>query len=143
MLGLMACVHPVPIPATGDLSPVAFMAGAWVNGESEEWWSAPQGGTMLGHARMMQEGRTWFFEHLLLVVTERGIVYRAQPLGAPAVEFALVESASGRAVFANPRHDFPRRITYQRGEDGTLTATVDDGRGGRSESWVYRRAPAE
>ena len=40
--------------------------------------------------------------------------YLASPQGSPATAFELVESSAQKAVFANPKHDFPQRILYWR-----------------------------
>jgi hypothetical protein len=61
----------------------------------------------------------------------------ASPQGrAPATPFRLVEIGPGRAVFANPEHDFPRRIEYLRDGDG-MTVRVS-GAGGDGDSAAER-----
>ncbi len=44
------------------------------------------------------------------------------------------------AVFENPDHDFPQRIRYALAEDGTLSATISDHAGTKSETFRFRRA---
>ena len=39
----------------------------------------------------------------------------------------LSSFGDGEVVFANPEHDFPKRISYHRLEGGGLSAVVDDG----------------
>ena len=43
------------------------------------------------------------------------------------VPFRLVECGDGHLVFANPEHDFPRRLDYERQADGRLRVRVSDG----------------
>ncbi len=43
------------------------------------------------------------------------------------IPFRLVECGDGRLVFANPAHDFPRRLDYERQADGRLQVRVSDG----------------
>lgn len=43
------------------------------------------------------------------------------------IPFRLVECGDGRLVFANPGHDFPRRLDYERQRDGRLQVRVSDG----------------
>ena len=43
------------------------------------------------------------------------------------IPFRLVECGDDRLVFANPAHDFPRRLDYQRQPDGRLQVRVSDG----------------
>lgn len=56
-------------PAT--LAAISWLAGRWVGeglgGESEEIWSPPAGGAMMGTYRLLREGRPVFYEFLLLV----------------------------------------------------------------------------
>jgi hypothetical protein len=60
-------------PAT--LEAVAWLAGHWVGeglgGVSEEIWSPPAGGAMMGAYRMLKDGRPVFYE-FLLIVEEKG-----------------------------------------------------------------------
>jgi ketosteroid isomerase-like protein len=43
------------------------------------------------------------------------------------IPFRLVECGDDRLVFANPAHDFPRRLDYARKPDGRLQVRVSDG----------------
>ena len=43
------------------------------------------------------------------------------------VPFRLIECGEGRLVFANPAHDFPRRLDYERRPDRRLHVRVSDG----------------
>jgi hypothetical protein len=65
--------------------------------------------------------------HEFLQIRERddGIFYIAQPNGGTAVLFKLVKINDNEAVFENPQHDFPQRITYQRMIDGSLLAAIE------------------
>ena len=54
--------------------------------------------------------RRWY---LRIVERDGGLVYIAQPGGNPPTEFVLTELDKKRAVFVNPRHDFPQRIIYE------------------------------
>lgn len=136
-------------PATRpqDLAQLAWITGSWVMEKGdlrvEEHWTEPRAGTMFGVGRTMKGDRTVFFEFLRIESTPDGIVYFASPRGrAPATPFKAVEIADGKAVFENPDHDFPNRVTYWRAADGSLAARVDGKRNGRdaSESWLFRPA---
>lgn len=58
----------------------AWLTGRWVGtglgGELEEVWSAPAGGQMVGHFRMLRDGKPAFYEFLLLDVAEGGLRMR-------------------------------------------------------------------
>jgi hypothetical protein len=125
-------------PAIEDL---AWMAGHWradLDGVAmEELWLPPSGGTMLGVHRDVKGART-SFEFIRIATTPEGIVYFAQPGGQPPTPFKLVESTQARAVFANPQHDFPKRIVYWL-EEQKLCARVE-GDGGEGEQWCWASA---
>jgi hypothetical protein len=53
----------------------------------------------------------------------------------------MVEIGDRRAVFANPEHDFPDRITYWLKDDRTLCARAEGGEPGQRQSkeWCWSR----
>jgi hypothetical protein len=72
------------------------------------------------------------------------LVYAAQPGGAAKTEFVMTEcgpSESGgrRAVFDNPRHDYPKRIVYELSADGNLSATIGYMQGGAPRRYEWKR----
>lgn len=120
-------------PAVNDL---AWMSGHWAEGDVEELWLAPKGDLMLGMSRTVRANGRTAFEFIRIAKTADGIAYIAQPGGRPPTSFNLVESKPGRVVFANPEHDFPKRIVYElRGEK--LCTRTDDGTDG--EEWCWSR----
>jgi uncharacterized protein DUF6265 len=131
-------------PAT-DVAALEWMAGRWegtTDGVAmEEHWLPARGGAMLGVHRDVAGGRMVSFEFLRIESDAQGIVYLASPKGRPATPFRLVESGKARAVFANPQHDFPERILYWLGEDGSLHARIEGNQGGKpaSEEWAWKR----
>jgi hypothetical protein len=127
-----------------SVADLAWMAGHW-SGEAagtrtEELWTAPDGGLLLGlHRDVTASGRT-FFEFLRIEESDSGLVYVAQPLGRPPVRFPLLRSGDSEVVFENPGHDFPQRIVYSR-EGDALRARVEGTIDGteRVESWEWVR----
>lgn len=141
---------PLPTPAKAAIADVAWISGAWVgmrpSGASiEERWSPPLGGAMLAVSRTVNAGgRMVGFEYLRIVEREGGLVYVAQPGGAPKTEFVLTEfgptEAGGkRAVFDNPRHDYPKRIVYELSAEGKLTASIGNMKGGTPRRYEFSR----
>lgn len=55
----------------------AWLAGRWtgtgLGGQLEEVWSAPAGGQMVGHFRLLRDGKPVFYEFMLLDVAEGGL----------------------------------------------------------------------
>jgi hypothetical protein len=74
------------------------------------------------------------FECLRIEARQNGIFYVAQPNGRPPTSFRLTMIDDSTAVFENPDHDFPKRITYARSGADALTAKVDGGDGGDPSS---------
>ena len=69
------------------------------------------------------------FEFLRIVERDGGLVYIAQPGGRSATEFVLTELDTQRAVFVNPRHDYPQRIIYELSDAGTLSTSIGFAKG--------------
>lgn len=147
LLSLLLGINGWRVNAAADLSALAWMAGNWTGVqegvEMEELWLAPKGSTMIAVHRDVNKGRTVSFEFLRIEATPEGTTYWASPKGRPAVPFRLVESQDKRVVFENAEHDFPRRILYWLGADGSLHAKIEGTRGGQpaAEEWTWRRTP--
>jgi len=115
------------VPSDG-ISVLSWMAGDWQTGgpvQSEEHWTEPAGGTMIGMSRTLSGDKTVFFEFLRIETRADGIYYVAQPKGRPGTDFKAIEVSDRHVVFSNPQHDFPKRITYRRNSDGGITARVE------------------
>lgn len=118
-----------------------WLAGAWSNADGESWteefWTHPRGGMMIGASR---EGRgealrTW--ESIRILRKSDGtLAYVPMPNGGAPVEFALVRQDARSIEFANPAHDFPQRIRYWRDGD-TLNAEIALIDGSRAIQWSY------
>ena len=135
----------MPAPAKAAIGDLAWLAGAWVGSRStgssiEERWSPPLGGAMLAVSRTVNtSGKMVAFEFLRIVERDGGLVYSAQPGGAKATEFVLSELGKSRAVFDNPRHDYPKRIVYELSAEGRLTATIGQLKGGTPRGFEFKR----
>ena len=136
---------PMPAPATATIADLGWLSGAWVGTRSsgssiEERWSPPLGGAMLAVARTVNTSdKMVAFEYLRIVEREDGLVYVAQPAGKTATEFVLTEFTATRAVFDNPRHDYPKRIVYELSAEGGLSATTGYMKGGTPRRIEFRR----
>jgi len=136
---------PMPTPAKATITDLAWLAHAWVGTRSsgssiEERWSPPLGGAMLATSRTVNaNGKMVAFEYLRIVERDAGLVYIAQPAGRTPTEFILTELTPTRAVFDNPRHDYPKRIVYELTPEGALTASIGFIKGGTPRSFEYKR----
>lgn len=141
VLALLLMGQAAPPPRVDDL---AWMSGRWESNADGRWteesWSAPRGGVMLGFSRSGRGETMREFEFLRLQASDDGVpVYLAQPGGrAPATAFRLTARDATSATFENPRHDFPQRIVYRR--DGeVLIATISRIDGSNAMSWRFQR----
>ncbi len=133
----------LPTPAKAKVADVAWIHAAWVGSRgkasTEERWGPPLGGAMLGVSRTVAGGKMVAFEYLRIVERDGGLVYIAQPSGNPPTEFVLTKLEKGRAVFVNPRHNYPQRIEYALSKDGALTASIGFAKGGRPQKFEFKR----
>ena len=115
-------------PTFRNVDDLSWMAGCWINttpsGTVTEFWLPPAGGTMIGVSRTIAKGKTVEYEFLLLRTSAAGLEYVARPSGQAEAAFRPTRIANGEAVFENPAHDFPTRISY-RLVDGGMVATID------------------
>jgi hypothetical protein len=130
-------------PAGPDSAAPGWLAGRWAVEKEGRWteesWSEPRGGVMLGTGLSGRGGEARSYEFMRIAPGPDGeLSFWGSPEGAPPVAFRLVSQSSRAVVFENPQHDFPTRIAYRR-EGDVLIATVS-GPGGKGEqSWRYRR----
>lgn len=134
----------MPAPAKAAIGDLTWLAGAWVGTRSsgasiEERWSPPLGGAMLAVSRTVNSsGKMVTFEYLRVVERDGGLIYIAQPGGKTPTEFVLTELSPTRAVFDNPRHDYPKRIVYELSGEGGLTATIGYTKGGTPRRFEFK-----
>ena len=122
---------------------LGWLAGQWTSETGERWteesWTAPRGGVMLGHSRSGRGDLLREFEFLRIAAgPDGGLAYLAQPQGRAPVAFRMVRHDGASATFENAAHDYPQRIAYVRTGD-TLTATISAIDGSKARSWTYRR----
>lgn len=136
---------PLPTPAKAKITDLSWLTGAWVGSRSsgssvEERWTPARGGAMLAVSRTVNPSdKMVAFEYLRIVERDGGLVYVAQPGGAKPTEFTLTELTKTRAVFDNPRHDYPKRIVYELTAEGALNATIGYEKGGTPRRFEFVR----
>ena len=135
----MPAVHAAP--AASELS---WLAGDWRqcrDGEVvEERWLGPRGDILLGASLSTSGDGKASWEHLRIARDGDAWVYWASPQGRTPVPFRLVESAAGRAVFANPERAFPNRISYWR-DGADLLARIEGTVQERAVAHEWRYSP--
>jgi hypothetical protein len=130
--------------STADIASLSWLAGNWVeSGKARtvrERWSGPYGGVLLGIGVTTQGDTARSYEFFRVAKTPTGISLFASPNAAPPTEFKAVEICTGKVVFENKAHDFPQRVIYTKGPNGTLNARVEGLLKGKleGEDWQYR-----
>lgn len=131
-----AAAAAIPMPA--------FLAGCWEEQRAEqswteECWTDPRGGLMIGSGRDGKGDRVAHWEWMRI---ERGAdgtpTFYGSPKGAPAVGFKATEADGKSITFINASHDYPQRVRYVVTEGG-LDAEISLADGGKPHSWSYRR----
>jgi len=129
-------------PESPVLADLAWISGHWIGRSGdvvmEEFWTAPDGGVMVGlHRDVFPDGSS-FFEFLRIAISERGPTYIASPRGTGTTEFVLEGLDRQTVVFENLEHDFPQRIIYQR-EGDRLIARIEGEVNGTLEAreWAW------
>ena len=132
-----------PLPGQPDLD---WLAGYWLacdaRMEVAETWTTRRGGVMLGMSVTFGT-QAFGWEQVRIETTDDGSTmhYVARPRGAAAdTAFRLARAGPNEAVFENPAHDYPQRISYRR-EGEVLIARTEDMAGGNGQDFRYRAAP--
>lgn len=133
------------------LADVAWLAGRWtgpaLGGTSEEIWSAPNGGAMMGMYRLVKDGKTVFYELCTLVEEKGSLMLRLKHFNpdltgweekAVSVEFPLVAVEPGAVHFEG-------MSMHPQGERLTIYLVIGKKGGGsvREETFGYTRAPLQ
>lgn len=143
ILAMAAAVVLAAASPAAKVEDLGWLAGQWVREEGARWteesWTAPRGGVMLGHSRSGRGDGLREFEFLRVQAGADGVpAYIAQPGGRAPVAFALVRRDGTSATFENAAHDYPQRIHYARTGD-MLTATISLIDGSKPMRWAFRR----
>jgi len=134
----------------GDARPVAlpdWMAGCWEHRSQDRWteecWTVPRGGIMLGNGRSGTGGvlDSWEVMQIELVETDDPVIdpltFYGAPKGQNRTAFSWDRSSKAPGItFVNAGHDYPQRIRYWRdGKD--LMAEVSLAGGSKAQRWRY------
>jgi hypothetical protein len=120
-----------------DMEKLSWIVDRWVssNGESTsyEHWEKVSETMFTGSSETVKNGDTLFSEKLKIEFTDGNIYYVADVKHNPEpVKFKLISFSESEAVFENPEHDFPQKITYKHVE-GNLHASIEGP--GKNNTW--------
>lgn len=120
-----------------------WLSGCWQEEKGPNWteecWSGPRAGIMLGGGRNGRGEQLHTWEMMQIERAPDGTVtLYAQPRGAPRVAFPMTAAGEREITFLNIRHDYPQRIRYWRvGMD--LNAEISLADGSKATRWHYKR----
>jgi len=133
-------------PVSPPLSAISFMSGCWTGPSPdgatiEEHYSAASENIVIGMTRYVRDGRVVDFEFTTMERTDSTFVMTPHPKGVKSDAFPLKAVSDGRATWENLGHDFPQRIIYRRGSDGSLIARIEGTTPGgeRHVEWIMHR----
>jgi hypothetical protein len=129
-------------PGQPDLD---WIAGYWLQCEEgrevAEYWTTRRGGVLMGLSVTI--GRQAFGYEQMRIESSDDLAtmqFVARPRGAQSeTPFRMSRAGPREAVFDNPAHDYPRRISYRREGDVLIARTEGEG-GADAREWRYRRA---
>lgn len=112
-----------------DMQKILWIVDSWVSAEGEsrsyEEWKVVNENLYEGSSKTIKNSEVIFSEQLIIENLPDGIFYVADVAHNTApVNFKLITVNDSMAVFENPMHDFPKKITYQL-EDGNLHAFIE------------------
>jgi hypothetical protein len=113
-------------PQKATVADMAWLAGSWsgtgLGGRTEEVWSAPDGGTMVGHFRLVRDDKAVFYEIMTLLETPDGFAMRLKHVNPDMtgweekdkyVEFRYVRTVGNLVQFSG--------LTFRRDSDNEIT----------------------
>ncbi|WP_145204250.1 DUF6265 family protein [Sphingobium sp. B2] len=118
-----------------------WLTGEWLQVRDDRWteevWTLPRGGVMIGVGRTGRGGVLRSWEVMRIVRAADGsLAFHGAPEGGAATIFPAIAEGVRDISFANPDHDYPQRIRYW--PEGRLlmaeTAKMD---GSQTQSWTY------
>ncbi len=108
-----------------------FLIGTWKIEADErfEHWDKMNNEQLKGVSYKLNQGRVIIEEYSEILKSTKGVVYKASPIeqnNGKTIEFKQTRSDS-LVVFENPKHDFPKKITYKLVNAKQLEVSISDG----------------
>jgi hypothetical protein len=136
-------------PGVPDVNALGWMTGCWEQSEGDRWteecWTRPRGGLMLGSSRAGRGDRISEWESLRIQGDEANgdgpvvrLGYFASPGGKGWTLFAWSRNEGPGITFFNVANDYPQRIRYWP-EGDALIAEIALEDGSKARRWRYRK----
>lgn len=143
ILSCISCTDTPPPPPPKDFSKLSWLLGTWkVNqGTYYERWLELNDSTYFGRSfKIYNEADTFMMETIDLVIRQGEIYYiptvKTQNGNKP-VTFNMTSDSPDYFIFENPKHDFPKKITYTPIDKNTAQAIIEDGK--RKVEYAFER----
>lgn len=112
-----------------DIEKLSWVLDRWISSDGEstsyEHWVKVDNNHFKGGSETIKNGDTVFAEILDIKTIDGSVYYIADVPHNPApVKFKLTFLTDNEAVFENPEHDFPKKISYKQVE-GNLHASIE------------------
>jgi uncharacterized protein YciI len=109
-----------------------FLQGTWKmeNKEVYEQWDRLNENSLKGFSYSLKNGQMTVSEYLDIYQVKTNIIYTATVLNqnqGKGISFKLTQTGD-TYTFENPKHDFPKKITYQKISETELFVEVSDGK---------------
>ena len=139
----MALAMAVHANAQTSLSKLEWLLGSWNRTNAKpgrtgvEVWSKISNQEFIGKGINLRGTDTTFVEKLKLIIRDNKIYYVADvPENKEPVLFEMTLQSGTNVTFENPKHDFPKKITYEL-SGNKLKATISAD--GKSIDYLFER----
>ena len=141
-LGLAALLAEASAAPAQALRLPDWMAGCWEQKDGERWteecWTEPRGGMMLGVSRSGRGEELLEWETLRMEEDGARLAYFASPGGKGWTMFAGEAGHGPGLAFVNKANEYPQRIRYWR-DGAELHAEIAMADGTKARRWRFRR----
>ena len=143
ILPVLLVLSAIPASAQAPVELPGWMAGCWEARDGDRWteecWTIPRGGQMIGSGRTGSGDTVRNFEHMRIERGERGaLAFLASPGGRGWTAFNSGVDPGAGVTFVNAENDYPQRVRYWR-EGELLKAETSLADGSNAASWTFRR----
>lgn len=143
-----------PPSAPRSLSDLAWIAGHWRGelggGVIEEFWSEPEGDSIMGVFRYVKDGKTTFYEMLTIEQEPEGPVLKLKHFNrgligweekGEVIDFHLVKLGEREAIFSRKDEPIPTRLVFRRTSETGLTVVLEKAKDGKPSAteFTYRK----
>lgn len=147
LAAMVVAALPVHAEDCNSLDSIGWLVGEWATSGNDrqvlESWAVVSPNTFegFGAVRSPDSGEISVSETLRLVAMSGGVYYIAKvPENDLPVPFSMTSCGNDFAIFQNPSHDFPKRLTYRLDGPDRMNVSVR-GDGDQGFTLAFERQP--